>query len=561
MRRLASAAALPLLILLSVSARADILVDNVNGLTLDEDGEIERFDGLLIGDDGRIEQVFDRRDKRPKNVDYRLDGKGRVLLPGLIDAHVDLMELGFAQLGLDLSGTRSLGEALARLKAYAAAHPDRPWILGRGWNERAWGLDRMPTAAELDGAISDRPVWLIHADGHSGWANSAALAAGGVDADLKAPPGGRIERLADSKAPSGVLAEAAMALVGTKVPRPRPEDRDLALLEAQRVLLRTGVTTVTDMGTSIENWQAYRRAGDLGRLRVRILAYAGTVNEMALIGGPKPTPWLYDDRLRLNGVTLDLDGALGSRGALLKAPYADDPANGLARISETQLKNLMSRGAIDNFQVAVRASGDAAASQVLDAIADLSETYSGERRWRIELAHAIDPAELARFGEHGLALSMRPSQIVSDQQLLTARLGETRLAGVHAWRSVTDAGATLAFGSGEASAPPAPFADMATATTRQDKTGQPFGGWQPQERLDREEALAAYTTGAAYAGYADGRLGRIAKGFRADFILVDRDPMIATPDELRNIRVLQTWVGGKPVYEAKDPPRSTAEDE
>ena len=540
-------------IALACPAEADVLIDNVNGMSFGADGQVQRFNGVLVGDDGRIVQVLQRADKRPGNVDYRLDGKGQVLLPGLIDSHAQVMKLGFAQLALDLSAARTLAEAQARIAAYAAAHPERQWILGRGWNAGKWGLGRLPTAADLDAAISDRPVWLIDASGHSGWANSAALAAAGVSAATKDPAGGRIHRVPGGMKPAGVLDNEATALIEAHIPPPRAEDRDLALGEAQQVLLRQGVTTVADMGATIEDWQTYRRAGDLGRLRLRIVAYAVDTDAMALIGGPGPTPWLYDDRLRLNGVSLTLDGALAARGAALKAPYADQPGNrGLSRLNGTRLRNLMSRAAIDGFQVALTAHGDAANADALAAIEELSETYKGDRRWRIEQAQVIDPADFARFGRNGIVTSMQPQDLEDGRGVAEARLGPARLAGTFAWRSISGAGAVLAFGSGAPAEKPAPFAGMAMAITRQGADGQPFGGWQAQERLTREAALAAYGTSAAHALFAEGRFGRIERGQRGDFILVDHDPLLASPDELRATRVLQTWVGGKLVYQAKD---------
>lgn len=537
---------MPLYALVSLcpgAALADTLVDNVDGFTLDQNGAVERISGLLIGTDGRIVQVLHRGDKRPGKVDYLLDGKGRVLMPGLIDAHINLMPLGFSALTLDLSVARSLPEAQARITAYAAAHPDRAWILGRGWDAATWG--RSPTAADLDAATGNRPVWLISADGHSGWANSAALVAAGLTAANKDPAGGRIERGVGRKL-TGIVIETAMAQVEKAVPAPRPEDRDLAFTAAQNLLVKRGITAVADMGTTIEDWQSYRRAGDSGTLRIRIMAYAGGTDAMSLIGGPGPSPWLYDDRLRLNGVALAVDGAMATRGAWLKAAYTDAPATtGLPRINGTQLRNLMSRSAIDRFQVAVEANGDAASGAVLDAIGELAQTYKGERRWRIEGARAVNAKDVGRFGA---IASVQPAALAAATA--DARLGPARAADADRWASLAGAKVTLAFGSGAPAALPDPFAGLATATTRQDAAGQPYGGWQAQERLTREAALAAYTTGAAFAGYAEGRFGRLAVGQRADFLLVDRDPLMASASELRATRVLETWIGGRKVWAA-----------
>lgn len=451
--RTAALALLSLAAFAPLSANADVLVDNVDGLTLDAEGKVERFTGLLVGDDGRIEQVLRRGEKRPGKVDYLVNGKGRVVIPGLIDSHVRLMDLGFS----------------------------------------------LFTRAPVD-PLKDGP-----------------------------------------------------AKEGARSGQPRPEDRDQALAEAQQALLSRGITAVADMGTTIEDWQAYRRAGDLGSLRIRIVAYAASTDAMVLIGGPGPTPWLYNDRLRLNGVRLVLDGPLASRAAALKAPYADAPANRTApRLSDTQLKNLMSRAAMDNFQVAIEANGDKSVATALDAIGELAETYKGERRWRLEGVEVIDPADLPRLRQSGVIASLLPQQFAADYAGLEARLGPMRLTGAHAWKSLADAGAGLAFGSDAPAKPADAFAGIATAISRQDASGQPFGGWQAQERLTREAALAALTVGGARAAFAEGRFGRLTKGQRADFLLLDGDPLLAASTDLRAIRVLQTWVGGVLAWQAKD---------
>jgi predicted amidohydrolase YtcJ len=413
-------AILLLLALLPATAQADTLIDNVDGITLNAQGHVERFTGLLTDNQGRIQQIFQRGEKRPLRPDFRMDGRGRTLIPGLIDSHVELMKLGFA---------------------------------------------RIPPAA----------------------------------------PGAR----------------------------PRPEDRDLALFEAQKLLLERGITAVADMGTTIEDWQTYRRAGDLGSLTLRIMAYAGGTDAMALIGGPGPTPWLYNDHLRLNGVHITLDGSLESRAAALKEPYADAPkSKGMPRLTDIQLRNVMSRAAIDRFQVAIDATGDKAVAMVLDAIDELAPTYKGDRRWRIEMASVIDPADYVRLGKNGVALTV---QAAPGQTTELARLG-ARQSYTGAWKAFAAAGARLTFGSGTE-----PFAALAAAAAR-----------DPDKQVTREIALAAQTSTAAWAGFADGRLGRIAIGQRADFLLIDRDPLMATPEQLRGIRVLQTWVGGRMVYQAND---------
>ncbi|MFW5634187.1 MAG: amidohydrolase [Erythrobacter sp.] len=534
--------------LLAAPAAADTLVHNVDGVTIGAEGEVVRFTGLVFDDEGVITDIVTRGEERPE-VDYAVDGRGQVMLPGMIDAHVHVMDIGFAALTLDLSETGSLEEALDEIRRFAEDNPGRPWILGRGWNQEKWGLGRFPTAAELDAVVPDRPVWLERADNHANWANSLAIERAGITADTPDPEGGRIVRDA-SGAPAGVFVDNAIPLVGKVVPAPRPEDRDTAFAQAQQVLLGHGVTAVADMGTSVTDWMTFRRAGDAGALRIRIMAYARGVEAMELIAGPAPTPWLYDDRLRLAGVKLYLDGALGSRGANLKQPYADEPdTHGLPLLTPSQLRNLMSRAAMDGFQTAVHAIGDAANEEVLLAIEELSASYRGDRRWRIEHAQIVDPVDLERFGRHGAIASMQPLHQTSDMMMAEARLGEDRLEGAYAWRSILEAGGRLAFGSDAPVEPADPFAGIAVAISRTDANGRPFGGWRAKETVSREQALAGFTADAAHAGFAEGRFGRLLPGERADFLLVDRDPLLASPSEIREARIAQVWVGGKLVLE------------
>ncbi|MDP4574534.1 amidohydrolase [Qipengyuania sp. G39] len=535
---------------MATPAFADVLIDNVEGLTIDEEGDVKRFTGIVIGDDGKIVQLLERGDKKPQ-TDYREDGQGRVMIPGLIDAHAHVMGVGIGALTLDLSDTRSLDEALAKIAAFAAENEARPWILGRGWNQEQWGLGRFPTAAELDRAVSDRPVYLQRVDGHAGWANTLALQAAGVTAETKSPEGGRIERLAGSQEPSGVFVDAAEELMNRAIPAPRPVERDLAFAEAQKVLHRQGITAVADMGTTIEDWQAFRRAGDRGTLTLRIMSYAAGPDQMELIAGSRPSPWLYDDKLRMNGVKLYLDGALGSRGAWLKQPYADDPGNtGLPLTSPAKLRNILVRAAQGDFQPAIHAIGTAANAEALNAISEIAESFPGDRRWRIEHVQIVDPVDLPKLGQNGIIASMQPVHQISDRLMAEARLGPNRLDGAYAWNTILGLGGKLAFGSDAPVESADPFAGMAAATTRMDANGEPFGGWRPQDRVNREQALAGFTAWAAYAGFAEGRFGRLLPGERADFVLVDTDPLMATPAQLRATKVFETWVGGRKVYDA-----------
>ncbi|QUT04331.1 amidohydrolase [Sphingobium phenoxybenzoativorans] len=549
---------------LAIPLHAAGVVDNVNGIALDRDGKLIHFDALIIDDQGKItklvqgkvEEPRSREKKRRKKGDdtppapsysFRLDGQGRTLIPGMIDAHGHVMGLGLSLLTLDLTDTKSLAEAQAKIAAYVKDNPGRKWILGGGWNQESWGLGRFPTAAELDAVTGDVPTWLERVDGHAGWANSAAMRAAGITPATKAPAGGRIETAAGK--PAGVFVDAARGLIDRVVPPPAPKDRDLAFAKAQYLLLSQGITGIADMGADLNDWQTYRRAGDRDRLRVRIMVYAKGIENMVAIAGAEPTPWLYGDRLRMGGVKLLMDGALGSRGAWLKADYSDAPGQrGLPLMTGAQLRNNMSRAAMDGFQVAVHAIGDQANAEVVDAIAELSETYKGDRRWRVEHAQIIDPTDLPRFAQNGTIASMQPVHEASDWRMAMARMGEARLKGAYAWRTMLNAHVPLAFGSDVPVESSNPFPGISVAMTREDAKGEPAGGWMPEQRLTLEEAMAAFTRGGAYAGFAEDRFGTLAPGEQADFLIIDRDISTTRPAEIRNIQVIETWIGGKRVY-------------
>jgi predicted amidohydrolase YtcJ len=532
------------------AASADTLIDNVNGYTISGKDEVARFNGLVIGADGRVKQLLTRKDKRPERPDYKLDGKGRTMIPGLIDAHGHVMGLGMGALQLDLSDTNSLQEAQAKLAAFARANPSPRWIIGRGWNQEKWALGRFPTAADIDAVVPDRPVWLERVDGHAGWANSLAMQEAGVTAASKSPAGGKIEMTGSQ--PSGIFIDAAAALVQKAVPAPLPRIRDRAFDKAQEILLSQGITTAADMGTSGEDWEVMRRSGDKGRLQLRILSYASGVENLLAVAGTEPTPWLYDGRLRMVGVKLYSDGALGSRGAWLKQPYKDSPKErGLAFLNDAALKNLMSRAAMDGFQVAVHAIGDAANAQLLEAVEELSDTYKGDRRWRVEHAQIIDPADLPRFARNGIIASMQPVHESSDWRMAEARMGRERLGGAYAWQSMIRNGVPLAFGSDFPVESPNPFHGLAVAVSREDAQGQPPGGWMPEQKVSMAQAFAAFTRGGAYAGFAEDRLGTLERGKYADFLFIDRDIFAVTPAEVRETQVLETWIGGRQAWKRK----------
>jgi predicted amidohydrolase YtcJ len=541
MRTSLIAATALLLAATSTAATADTLVDNANGIQVDGKGRLQRFTGLVIGDDGRVVKLLAKGQVRPK-VAKSVDAGGRTLLPGLIDAHGHVMSLGFGALQLDLTGTSSLADLQQRLRTYAAANPDAKWIIGRGWNQELWADKRFPTAADLDAVVSDRPVWLERVDGHAAVANSAALTAAGITAQTKSPAGGRIE--------NGLFVDAAMDLVQRKVPEPDQAAFDAALAKAQHIMLSNGLTAAADMGTSAKDWAAMNRAGRAGSLQVRVLGYAGGIPQMRAINGGKPSAWLYGDRLRLGGVKLYADGALGSRGAWLKAPYHDKPdTRGLSLIDDAELANQASEAAGNGHQLAIHAIGDAANAQVVTAFERLGRRYPGDRRWRLEHAQIVDVADLPRFAPAGIIASMQPTHQTSDRTMAEARLGPNRLGGAYAWQTLARSGVRLAFGSDFPVESPNPFPGLAAAVSRQDVSGQPAGGWRAHERVSFGQALDGFTRGAAYAGFAEKKIGSLDAGKYADFILVDRDVSAVAPSDLARTQVVETWVAGKKVWE------------
>lgn len=528
------------------------LLDDVNGYTIARDGTVKRFNGLLIGKDGKVKALLQPGDKRPDWLDFKLDGHGRTLLPGLIDAHGHFMDLGFALTHVDLTAATSLADMQTKVANYAAGHTEPGWLQGWGWNQEQWGLGRFPTAADIDLAVKDRPVVLQRIDGHALLANSAAMAAAGITAATKDPAGGRIERDAKGN-PTGVFVDNATDLIMRAVPAPAPIERDDAFRKAQEALLGFGITSTCDMKTTQDDWNVFRRAGDVNAIRLRIVAYGDGVETALSIAGNAPTPWLYSDHLRLVGAKLFLDGALGSRGAWLKQPYADMPSTkGLPRLDDTKLKNLMSRAAMDNLQVALHAIGDAANEEALSAIEELSETYKGDRRWRIEHAQIVDPADLPRFANNGIVASMQPTHETDDWKMAEKRLGPDRLKGAYAWATMESEHVPLAFGSDYPTESPNPFPGLAAAVSRMDAQGQPAGGWHPEQRISMPQALAAFTSGAAYAAQAEDKVGSLEPGHFADFVLIDTDPLTTQDSQaIRRTQVLETWIGGSRVWVKK----------
>lgn len=537
----------------AVSAQA-LLVHNARGLTLDEQGRVVRFDAMRVGADGRVLAIGRLAALQAQAGDARrVDAGGRVLMPGLIDAHGHLLALGEARRSLQLRDTADLPAALAAVRAYAAARPQAAWLTGGGWNQAAWKLGRFPTAAELDTAEAGRPVYLSRVDGHAGWANSRALQLAGITRDTPDPAGGRIERDAQGE-PTGVLVDGATALVERLVPANDPAELAANLEAAEAELLSLGITTMHDAGTSAAADRLLRERAGAGRLSLRVYGMAQGSDEafMARLRAEGPLADAGDGHYALRAVKLFADGALGSRGAALLAPYSDAPSSrGLLFQPDAALQAQMLAAARAGFQVNVHAIGDAANRQALagfEALARELGPGSTALRHRIEHAQVIALSDLPRFARDGVIASVQPTHATSDMNMAEARVGPQRIRGAYAWQRLRQSGARLACGSDFPVEEPNPWAGLYAAVTRQDAQGHPPGGWYGAQALSRVQALDCFTRAAAWAGHAERELGLLTPGHRADFLLVDRDPLLSPPAALLQTRVLQTWVGGRLVF-------------
>lgn len=537
----------------AASAQA-LLIHNARGVTLDERGHVVRFDAMSVGTDGRVLAIGKLADLQAKAGDARhVDAGGQVLMPGLIDAHGHVLSLGEARRSLQLRDTPDLAAALAAIQAHARARPEAAWITGGGWNQAAWKLGRFPTATELDSAESERPVWLSRVDGHAGWANHRALQLAGVTRDTPDPSGGRIERDAAGE-PSGVLVDAAMDLVERQVPAETPAELAANLDTAEHELLSLGLTSVHDAGITAAADELLRQRAAAGLLKIRLygMARGSDAAFMARLRASGPLLDSGDGHYTLRAVKLFADGALGSRGAALLAPYSDAPATrGLLFHADAELQALMRDAARAGFQVNVHAIGDAANRQALAGFERLAREMGARStalRHRIEHAQVIALADIPRFARSQVIASVQPTHATSDMNMAEDRVGPQRIQGAYAWQRLLQSGARLACGSDFPVEEPSPWAGLYAALTREDANGQPVGGWYRMQALSPVQALDCFTRGAAYAGHAEQDLGSLTPGHRADFILVDRDPLTSSPAALLKTRVLQTWVGGRLVF-------------
>ena len=532
---------------------ADLLIDNVNGYTLDSAGKLQRFEALLI-DAGKVVATGKHAEmaKRAGNA-RRVDGKGHTALPGLIDAHGHVMGLGIMSLQADLTGTTSLAAALARIQSFANSHKEDRWIIGRGWNQVVWKLGRFPTAQELDAVVADRPAWMERIDGHAAWANSAALKLAGITRDTRDPPGGRIERDAEGN-PTGVLVDAAMELVGSRIPPASDAQLNAALTSALEIMASVGMTGVSDAGIDVATFNRYKRFADAGKLTARINAMiGGTGGNFDAISKDGPLLGYGHDFLSVRSVKLYADGALGSRGAAMLMPYSDDARNsGLLFSPPDEMTAMISKAFAHGYQVCVHAIGDKGNREVLDSFAAAYTKYPAAKalRNRIEHAQVVSLDDIPRFVDLDLIASMQPTHATSDMNMAEDRVGHERIKGAYAWRTFLKQGTRIAGGSDFPVESPNPFFGLHAAVTRQDHDGHPPGGWYPKQAMTVTEALRTFTLDAAYAAHQEDTQGTLEPGKWADFILIDQDIFKIDPAKIWKTKVLQTWVAGKSVYQS-----------
>lgn len=512
---------------------------------------VEPVEGSLAIRDGRILFLGSDEDAQAhRGPDTEvIDLGGRAVTPGLMDAHSHLLNLGAALEQVDLVATESYDQVIERIADAADQVPAGTWIRGRGWDQNDWDVQEFPHHGRLSEVVPDHPVWVTRIDGHAALLNARAMDALGIDADIADPSGGRFLRDAEGR-PTGVLIDNAMDAVADRLPETSAADRERRLARAADHVLALGLTTVTDMGVDQGTVDAYRTLRRRDELPVRSVLFL--TDDEALLDrwfqrGPEKDS---EDLLRVTGVKLYADGALGSRGAALVEPYSDDPDNlGLLTSSKDHMAETARRALASGFQVGIHAIGDRGALVALDAMED---AFGGrprpDARFRMEHAQVMRRQDIQRLAGLGVIASMQPTHATSDMPWAGDRVGERRLPGAYAWRKMLDAGARLALGSDFPVESADPRLGLYAAVTRRDLDGDPSNGWLPGERLTRREALRGFTLDAAYSVFLERELGSLAPGKRADLVVFGRDPMTVPEAEIPTVPVDMTFVGGERVY-------------
>lgn len=482
-----------------------------------------------------------------------LDLRGATIVPGFHDAHGHVVGLGAALQDVDLRGTSSYEEVVGRVRRRLSSARPGEWIIGRGWDQNDWADRAFPTHDLLSAATPNNPVYLTRVDGHAGLANRQAMQRAGLASSTVDPPGGRIIRTADDQ-PTGVLIDGAQALVTSRIPAVGRQQLEDQIQLADRELRRVGITMVDDAGADGETVDAYQRLIEAGAIKTRLyVMLRGSLAELAPVFARGPVNDFANHRLAVRAVKVYADGALGSRGAALLEPYADEPTTtGLLVTPPDEVYAQTLAAAKAGFQVGIHAIGDRANREAMDIFERVEHEVPGARdlRMRIEHAQILDAAEIPRFARLGVIASMQPTHATSDMPWAAARIGDARVEeGAYVWRKLLDAGAVIASGSDFPVEESNPLLGFYAAVTRQDATGKPAGGWTPRQRMTRDEALASFTKQAAFAAHAETLTGSIEAGKLADLVVLSRDIMRIEPREILTTTVRMTIVGGEIVYE------------
>jgi predicted amidohydrolase YtcJ len=486
-----------------------------------------------------------------------IDLGGAFAMPGFNDAHVHLGEAGRIKLSVDLTGTRSLAEMQARVRSAAMAAPAGTWLLGGGWDHTLWATKVLPTRADLDAVTGAHPAIFSRIDGHIAIANSAALAAAGITGATLSPSGGKIDHDAQGE-PTGILREdSAMELVWAHVPPPTTVQRRRGLELALADAAAHGLTSAQD-NSDWEDFLVLEQMEREGHLPIRVTEWLAFSDPIETLEAHQAAH-NKDDRMLHTGMLKGfMDGSLGSRTAAMLAPYADDPDNsGIPRYQQAGLDRMAAERAAAGFQMGFHAIGDRAVTMALDAfaVAESATTQANgtgrpahlrDPRYRIEHSQVLAPGDFARYKQLGVIASMQPNHLLTDMAWAPARLGPEREKYAYAWKSFLDAGVPLAFGTDYPVEPITPFRGVYCAVTRMNEAGtQTF---HPEQKLTLSQALDAYTQGSAYAEFAEPWKGKLAPGYAADFVVLDRDPFAVTPTAILATNVVKTVVAGKIVY-------------
>jgi predicted amidohydrolase YtcJ len=522
-------------------------------MTILTNGRIYTMDAVgavvdtLVVRDGRVAFAGARADVNVPESEPTVDLGGRAVLPGLVDAHGHLMYLARGRLMLDVGGVTT-EEAVAGMVAQAAARTERgAWISGRGWDQNLWPGRAFPGKASLDRAAAQNPVALVRIDGHATWCNSAALRAGEITKDTPDPTGGIIAKDPHGE-PTGLLIDTAQRLVQRVEPGPDEARFDQAVSDAITQCLAAGLTGIHEMGATRFALDSYRRLIERGRFPFRnYAAVAGRAEETWAYYRERGPETIGDGRVVVRALKLLSDGALGSRGAALHSPYCDDPENrGLLLIPTEELARLTREAVQRGFQVCVHAIGDRANTLTLDIFARvLDERPEGRAlRLRIEHAQILTERDIPRFRALGILPSMQATHCTSDMAWAVDRLGPDRLKGAYAWRSLLETGVIIAGGSDFPVESPNPFHGIYAAVARRARSGEDHG-WQPEQRMTREEAVRSFTTWNAYASHQESELGSLAPGMRADLIVCSDDVFTCPESRIKDIVPVLTMVGGE----------------